>query len=145
MTVTSLSAAQAASIAAVLSSPDSRLARLEIRTTAPLGADAATVLADALRANIALAELLLTHVEPADEEAVLARVGAAVEANTARAAAAAALLASAGAFSSRSAGGAASARSVGGLSVQVTSHDIVPSHELRAVVGGRHKLFTVAF
>lgn len=145
VTVASLSPAQAASLAAVIASPDTHLARLEIRTTLPLGADAAVVLADALRANLALAEILLTHVEPADEEAVLARVAAAVEANTARAAAASALLASGGGLSARSAGGGASARSTGGLSLLVPSHEVVPSHELRAVVGGRHKLFTVAF
>ena len=127
LTVSAISTEQAGAIAAVLADPDARLHRIEGRTTLPLEAPAVAVIAGALRSNLALSELLLTHVAAEDEEAVLGVIGEAYLANAARADAAAA------------AGGAAAARS------DVLHHDapFIPSRELRVVVGGRHKLFTL--
>ena len=117
ITISSLSVTQAAAVAAVIAAPDSHLTRIELRTTAPVSYAAAAVLAEGIRSNIALSELLLTNVVPEDEEKSLAAIGEAIAANTVR-------KETAGASSSRSGSG-----------------EIAPSHELRVVVGGRHKIY----
>jgi len=88
---------------------------------------AAAVLAEGVRVNATLSELLLTHVEASDETSphVLRE---AIAANTLR--------------TELLAGGGFSARST---SVIADGSAVVPSRELRVVAGGRHKLLTAAY